>query len=72
MGKQLVFDSVYEYATKRKMTISEVEKKANLSPNSIYKWKESEPKIGNLMRVAKVLGVSVNTLLKGIKECSEK
>lgn len=46
------------------MTVSEVERKANLSENYLYTWKKSDnPRKKSIEAVAKVLGVSVDYLL---------
>ena len=62
MYYEVVSRLIYE----RGMTIAEVERKAELGNGLISKWKTLKPKIGNLEKVAKVLGVSVVDI---VKEC---
>lgn len=59
-----LFDRTKEIIKKRGMTVSEVERKANLSENYLYTWKKSDnPRKKSIEAVAKVLGVSVDYLL---------
>ena len=49
----------------RGISVSELEKNSGLSPNSIYKWDESAPSITKVVRVADILGVTVDYLIRG-------
>lgn len=60
----MVYDNIKTLAAKKNMTIHAVEVKAGLSNNSIGKWKTCNPTVKNLVKVAKVLEVSVESLLK--------
>lgn len=60
----MIYSNVEELAKKKGISLSELERRAEMSKGSISKWKTSSPTIGNLSAVASVLGVSVNRLLK--------
>ena len=53
----------------RGITISEAERKAGLGHGIVSKWRTMKPKIGNLEKLAEVLGVSVAEI---VKECEGK
>jgi len=57
-----IHSNVVEIAAKRDMPLCKVEQKAGLAPGAISKWKYNNPRVDNLMSVAKVLGVSINRL----------
>lgn len=64
----MLYENICRYAAKRKISIYQLEKKANIGNGSIRKWgKEYDPNLGNLKKVADVLGVSVATLLRESK-----
>lgn len=46
------------------MTITDLEKRAGLSDNSIYKWDTNTPAVDRVYRVAKILEVPVEKLLE--------
>lgn len=62
-NKGLILDNVKKFCDKKGMSISAVEKQAELSNGTIRKWNISNPRIGNLLAVAKVLGVTIDELL---------
>nr|DAG76567.1 MAG TPA: helix-turn-helix domain protein [Caudoviricetes sp.] len=65
----MIYENIEHYAKKRGMTITELERQSGLSRGHIGKWKsKNEPTISALQKVADVLGVTVNTLLKERKE----
>ncbi|WP_270254093.1 helix-turn-helix domain-containing protein [Lactobacillus johnsonii] len=57
------FTRVKELAKIRKLSLREVNDKAGLGKNSIYKWKTSAPSIENASKVAKVLNTSADYLM---------
>ena len=59
-----IVENIRKYADKRNISISELEKKANLGNGTIGRWKNSSPSVSKLKQVADALGVSLNTLLK--------
>ncbi|WP_370673050.1 helix-turn-helix domain-containing protein [Leuconostoc lactis] len=58
-----IFERTKETAQRQGLTVSMLEKRANLSENSLYTWKKSTPKADNLKKVADVLHVSTDYLL---------
>lgn len=58
-----VLDRIRELAKKRDTTIKELSKYIGLSENSIYRWKETNPKAADLEKVADYFHVSVDYLL---------
>lgn len=58
-----IFERTKETAQRQGLTVSMLEKRANLSENSLYTWKKSTPKADNLRKVADVLNVSTDYLL---------
>lgn len=61
----MIYDNIKTLADKKGISIAEIEKRARIGNGIIGKWKESSPNIDSLVKVAKVLGVSINTLTKG-------
>lgn len=65
----MIYENIRYYAKKRGISISELERQSGLSRGHIGKWEsKSEPTISTLQKVADVLGVTVNTLLRERKE----
>jgi transcriptional regulator with XRE-family HTH domain len=60
----LIYENIKAISEKRGLSITEVERRANMSKGSISKWKNGNPTINNLQEVAKVLKVKVDTLIK--------
>ena len=60
----MIYENVSELAKRKKMSILQVEREAGIAKGSICKWKSVSPSVGNVQSVAKVLGVTVNRLLK--------
>ncbi len=60
----MIYENVVKIATKKGMSLVEVEKKAGLGQSAISKWKKSTPTVRSLKKVADALGCSVATLLK--------
>lgn len=60
----MLYDKIKEICEKKGISVRSVETAAGLSNGAISKWNDVEPKVGNIQAVAKVLKVSVNTLLK--------
>lgn len=48
----------------RGISITDLEKKADLGKNTIYYWNDIEPGVEKVKRVADVLGVTVDELLR--------
>lgn len=60
----MIYDNVKALCEKRNLSIRQVEEKAGLGNGVIGGWRTSEPRVYSLQKVADVLGVTVNTLLK--------
>lgn len=58
-----VYDRIKKQAAKYDMTLQQLAKEAGLGTNSIYRWREMNPKMDSLTAVAEVLHVSVDYLL---------
>lgn len=61
----MIYENIESIAKKKGMSIRQLEIKAELSSGTISKWKKCSPTVSNLTAVAKALGVSVTTLMKG-------
>ena len=65
----MLHETICWWAKKRGLSIHQLERKAGIGNGSISRWgKDYEPKLANLKKVADVLGVSINTLLKETKD----
>lgn len=60
----MIYENVKSLADKKKLSISEIEEKAELGNGTIGKWRTFKPNLANLEKVANVLGVPVTRLLK--------
>lgn len=60
----MVYDNIKNLCIKKKISITELEKKAGLGRGAIGKWKTYSPTVSNLEKVATALGVSISTLLR--------
>ena len=60
----MIYANVKALAKKRGMPLYVVEQKAGLSSGTITRWKSIQPRVSSLQAVAKVLDVTVNTLLR--------
>lgn len=60
----MVYENVVELATKKGMSLSEVERKSGLAKGIISKWKTASPNLDSLKAVSNTLDVSVNRLIK--------
>lgn len=59
-----IYENIKEIANRKGLSIYELEKRANLSGNSISKWQKHSPTIDSLLKVSKVLKVSINRLIR--------
>ena len=67
----MIYDNIKELAEKRGLTIQELETLAGLSNGTIGKWRNTSPTVGNLKKVADILHVTVNRLIRE-KTCGEQ
>lgn len=58
-----LFDNLKVMAKKHGMSLLQINEKAGLGKNAIYKWKTQKPSTENLQKVAKVLHTSTDYLL---------
>ncbi len=58
-----MFERIEFISKKRGMSLREVNEKAKLGTNAIYRWKKQTPSVDKIKAVANVLGVSVDYLL---------
>lgn len=59
----ILFERVKTLASKRGLSIAELERKLDLSPNSLYKLKKQKPSIDRIESIAEFFNVSVDYLL---------
>ena len=57
-------NKIKDLCKKNGITLRELEVAANLGTNSVYKWGERTPSVDKVQRVASVLGVTMDELLK--------
>ena len=61
----MIYENVKKYADKLGLSIREVERRAGLENGAISKWVgDVSPRLENAMRVAEVLGIPVQDLVK--------
>lgn len=60
----MIFNNIKKLCAQRNISISQLEKEAGLGNGTISGWKESMPRIDSLQAVAKVLGTSIDKLVK--------
>ncbi|MDA2638786.1 helix-turn-helix transcriptional regulator [Bacillus cereus] len=58
-----IFQRVKDLATDRGLSIAELERKLNFSPNTLYKLKSQKPSIDRIEAIAKYFNVSTDYLL---------
>lgn len=55
---------IKELCKERNISVAEVERKADLTERSIKRWDENEPSVYKVYRVAKILGTTVEDILR--------
>jgi transcriptional regulator with XRE-family HTH domain len=60
----LLFDKISSLCEERGISIARLEREAELGNATVRGWKESDPSASKLKRVADVLNVTVDELLK--------
>lgn len=58
-------DKIKEMCKERGISVKELERRADLGDGTVKKWKDFYPRAESLVRVAEVLGVTVDELLRG-------
>lgn len=64
----MFFDKIRALAEEKGISIYKLEKDAELSKGSICKWNENIPSVDKIQRVAKLLGVTVDSLLEDTQD----
>lgn len=59
----MIYDKIKEICKSKEISVASVEKEAGLSNGTISKWNSSSPTVEKLNAVAKVLKVTVGSLL---------
>lgn len=59
-----VYNKIRSLAKKKKIPITELERRSGLGNGTIGRWNESSPTLDNLSKVAKVLNVPIQKLIK--------
>jgi len=62
----LIYETVKAIAEKRGISLKQLEVKAGIGNGTIGKWREANPSVDTLKKVADALGVTVSTLVKGV------
>ena len=57
-------DKIKEMCKERGITIKQLERDAELGEGTIKKWSDFNPRLENVVKVADVLGVSVDDLIR--------
>lgn len=63
----MILENIKALCAKRGISIAQLEKQAGIGNGVIDDWDHSTPNVKSIMAVSKVLGVSVDKLLKGAK-----
>lgn len=63
MGTIAVYDNIKKIAKTTGISINAIEKRAGLSIGSVCKWNTVSPTASSLLKVAQILGCSINDLL---------
>lgn len=58
-----MLNKIKEFASKKGLSIAEIEKRAGLANGTIGKWDNSSPTLKSLEKVADVLEISVKRLI---------
>lgn len=60
----MIFDKIKAICDERKISISALERMANLGNGTISGWNESSPRLDKIMAVAKVLEIPLSALVE--------
>lgn len=60
----MLYEKVKRIAKEKKVALTKIERAAGMSSNSLHKWKSSTPSVDKVAAVAKVLGVTIDELMK--------
>lgn len=62
----MIYENIQKITKEKGISIGLVERECNLANGTIGKWKEVAPSAINLLKVAKYLGTTVDSLLHGV------
>lgn len=68
----MIYQEVEKRCKARKMTISELERKAGLGNATIAGWRKAFPRIDKIAAVANVLGCTVDELIRETSDTAEE
>ena len=57
--------NIKEKAREKGITLTDLEKQAGISSKGIYKWDRQDPSVSKVLKVAKILGTTVEELVEG-------
>lgn len=62
----MIYDYIASYCSKKKITVTELERDAGLGKGSIGKWKDgvSQPSLPKLQALSRTMGIALTTLVK--------
>lgn len=64
MEREVVLTNIKIISDKKGLPLYEIEKRANIAKGSLSKWRKCSPSFDKVAKVADVLDVSVDELLK--------
>ena len=64
----MIFENVEKLCSRKQMSVTKLERELGFGVNTIRKWETSSPTVANLQKVAKYFNVTIDSLLKPIKE----
>ncbi len=64
----MLYGNIKALCDKQKLLISQLERDLELPRSSICKWDKNEPGVWRVQKVAKLLGVTVDSLLEETKD----
>lgn len=64
----MIYDNVAALCKERGISIAKLERLADLGNATIQGWRDSDPRASTLKKVADVLGVTIDELMKGGNE----
>ncbi len=67
-----ILERIKNLISDKKITIAELERRADLGNGTIRKWDTSLPSADKIQKVAKILGVTIDYLINGENEMDSK
>ena len=67
-----ILERIKNLISDKKITIAELERRADLGNGTIRKWNTSLPSADKIQKVAKILGVTIDYLINGENEMDSK